>query len=273
MATSEELGALLPNVMRTMPYSAYIAVGVYAAALRSPLAAWLELGLLANEALNFALKRAFRCLLGSEALLLQRPPDAADSGIYPQHVPTKSSSSGMPSGHAQTSAFLAAVCSRAALRGEDGPDGASSVAIPLGALGRVSLNVGGLLSLTFVWMLAAAVCLSRTRYGGVLSVSVNGRRVAQHYVIQVVVGAKIGGLLGWSAAEWYEGRPWALHAGLSALVVLIAAASAAAVERWPAAWQGQDGDKDQDARSMPLSDSTSEGSTSDAEIELSWAGQ
>ncbi|CAJ1400383.1 unnamed protein product [Effrenium voratum] len=85
---------LLPsNVMRTMPYTAYIAVGSYAVIFVSADAALLEVCLLTNEILNALFKFLSTRVIGKEALLLRRPRGAADSGIYPQHFPRVSSSS------------------------------------------------------------------------------------------------------------------------------------------------------------------------------------
>eukprot|EP00435_Cladocopium_sp_Y103_P007065 s2004_g2.t1 len=95
-AELSDLRLLPSNVMRSLPYTAYIAVGSYAVICWSRAAALLEVCLLTNEILN-------------AARWLRRPRGAADSGIYPQHFPKLSTSNGMPSGHAQTSTLLATI--------------------------------------------------------------------------------------------------------------------------------------------------------------------
>ncbi|CAL1153876.1 unnamed protein product, partial [Cladocopium goreaui] len=58
---------LLPsNVMRTLPYTTYIAVGSYAVLCWSREAALLEVCLLTNEILNAVFKKLSTLLLGKE---------------------------------------------------------------------------------------------------------------------------------------------------------------------------------------------------------------
>mmetsp|Transcript_97772 Transcript_97772/g.296851 ORF Transcript_97772/g.296851 Transcript_97772/m.296851 type:complete len:276 (+) Transcript_97772:2-829(+) len=203
-----------------MPYTAHVAVGSYAVAFWCPHAAWLELGLLLMEALNAGTKCGLRRLLGPRAELLRRPEGAMDSGIYPQHCPRASTSSGMPSGHSQSSAFLATVFSCSVLRRwpEDSAREEASGSLGVGTVG---------LSLCYVWLLALSVMVSRTRFAGILAVRVEGRPVAHHTVLQVVVGAAIGCLLGVAAVEWHQGRSWLPWACQAALVVLYVALLAA----------------------------------------------
>jgi membrane-associated phospholipid phosphatase len=72
----------------------------------------------------------------------------ASAGIFPTHNPKLSTTSGMPSGHSQTAVFLAVVLHAKAKPGKAG--------------------------LAFLAAMAAAVLISRTKYGGPLAVAVNG---------------------------------------------------------------------------------------------------
>lgn len=202
--TEKSEASLIPsNVMRTIPYTAYIAVGSYAVVFRSSKAAWLEGGLLSNEILNAALKKMLRKIAGPEATLLQRPPGACDAGIYPQHYPKTSISSGMPSGHSQTSAFLAvALSSEILLQAGCSPTD--------GCMGDAALSIGAVISLSYVWLIAALVVVSRTRFGGFLAVSVDGHAVAVHTLPQVMVGTLVGACFGKGGVQWYYGHAWVL---------------------------------------------------------------
>eukprot|EP00439_Symbiodinium_sp_Y106_P072136 s30_g13.t1 len=73
-----DLASLPSNVMRTMPYTTYIAVGSYAIIVGSEDAAWLELCLLMNEILNAVFKFIPARIVGKQASLLRRPAGAAD---------------------------------------------------------------------------------------------------------------------------------------------------------------------------------------------------
>lgn len=213
-----------PNIMRTMPITIYLAVGGYAAAFRSREAAWLELGLLCNELLNFSIKWSLRKIVGPHAELLRRPEGAMDSGLYPQREPKRSTSSGMPSGHSQTVGFLAASISPAVMAGSQGAADARLVDSLQLVDGESPL--GPALSLTLVWFLALVVALSRTQFGGLLQVQVSGRRVAQHTLLQVTVGLLLGGLLGRAACTWHYGLrwwPWVV-AALGLLLLVLSAA-------------------------------------------------
>lgn len=214
---------ILANLLRTMPHTALVAVGSYALIFRSWPAGLLQVGLLLSELLNAGLKLTLRKLAGPGSQLLRRPKGAADSGIYPQHFPQASTSSGMPSGHSQTSTFLATIFSHEVLRqlrcddnignaeGCSQPDFVSpSVAIPL----------------CYIWLVACLVMVSRTDLVPVLSVHVDGRVVAHHTILQVVVGGALGASLGHAAVEWYDGRSWIWWALLPILVLLPVAAAA-----------------------------------------------
>ena len=163
MTEKADASPLLANVCRTMPYTAYVGVSSYAVVFGSWDAAWFFVGLLVNEVMNH-LAKAILKKAGPSSSLLKRPESAADTGIYPQHHPTKSTTSGMPSGHAQTSAFCAVV------------------------LTHVVWDSGAAFPLCYIWSVSLLVMVSRTRFGGILAVSVGGKRVAQHTVLQVLVG-------------------------------------------------------------------------------------
>lgn len=193
MSTHSDGQHLLPNLMRVMPYTAYISVGSYAVVFACSEAGWLFSALMSNEVLNFALKKGF-VMAASGSELLQRPKGAMDSGIFPQHFPMASTSSGMPSGHSQTSAFLATVLTHKVLQ-------------------NVSCHVSSCwpqfaVSLGYVWSVAVLVMLSRTRFAGIFSVRISGRPVAHHTVLQVLAGACIGATLGHAASLGRPGLCW-----------------------------------------------------------------
>uniref|UniRef100_A0A7S1A038 Phosphatidic acid phosphatase type 2/haloperoxidase domain-containing protein n=1 Tax=Noctiluca scintillans TaxID=2966 RepID=A0A7S1A038_NOCSC len=202
MTEKADASPLLANVCRTMPYTAYVGVSSYAIVFRSLDAASFFVGLLVNEAVNH-LAKAILKKAGPSSSLLKRPEGAADTGIYPQHHPTKSTTSGMPSGHAQTSAFCAVVLTHAVWD--------SGAAFPL----------------CYIWSVALLVMVSRTRFGGILAVSVGGKRVAQHTVLQVLVGAILGCVLGHGGVLWWKGGAGYLvcfAVALQALFITIVAA-------------------------------------------------
>lgn len=191
---------LLPsNVMRSMPYTAYIAVGSYALIFWSQEAALLEALLLSNELLNAFFKKLASKLVGKEARWIKRPRGAADSGIYPQHFPKMSTSSGMPSGHAQTSALLATVftCHLLDLQPHMDPD--------LPGISTSPLEAKNVVPLVYVWLVALCVMFSRTRFGGPLAVNIGGRAVVQHSCLQILIGASLGLSL-WD--QWLLALPW-----------------------------------------------------------------
>lgn len=210
------------NVMRTMPYTSYVAVGSYAAIFLSAEAAWLLFGLGLSEALNAGLKAALRKVFGAENSILRRPEGAVDSGIYAQHYPRPSSSSGMPSGHSQTAGFLAAILMmKVSDPVADGDLGDGDEEYPM----------SWFLQLSYIWLIALAVMISRTRFGGPLSVKVDGRTVAHHTVFQVTVGGCIGVQLGFAAFTWYSGHwtgrsalLWHCFAALNFVSVVVATA-------------------------------------------------
>lgn len=220
-----DLASLPSNVMRTMPYTTYIAVGSYAIIAGSEDAAWLELCLLMNEILNAVFKFIPARIVGKQASLLRRPAGAADSGIYPQHHPKVSSTSGMPSGHAQTSGLLGTIltCYVLDLRAAREPETVSMIDVRVHA----TASAHTVCAIAYVWILAAAVMLSRTRFGGPLRVSVGGRSIAQHTCLQVAVGAIIGVCLGFTA-YWCHLRRSGWWLGLVAACTVLALATAGA---------------------------------------------
>lgn len=275
MAEKSEAAAIPANLMRTMPYTAYVAVGSYATIFWSGSAAWLFSALVVGEVFNAGAKSLLKKLAGPKAELLRRPDGAADSGIYPQHFPRASLSSGMPSGHSQTSAFLATVLSRYLLaqRGLDGvpwqrcPDRLGSCA------GSLQAEPELVVPLCYIWTLAAMVIVSRTRFAGPLAVRVDGLAVAHHTVLQVIVGAAVGCLLGNAAFEWHAGGEWLPFLG-SVAIVLGGVAMVAGVEaRCTGAFDGSgsdqepssDSDKSRDA--WGSSASTDVGSPSEVELQ------
>jgi len=210
-----EASAIPANIMRTMPYTSYVAVASYAAIFLSKGALWLLGALIANEVLNAGTKWLLR-RVAPEATLLRRPDSAMDSGIYPQHYPRPSTTSGMPSGHAQTAALLLVLLAGIADTAEGGRmDDASGWGNVLNCLPWVYLS-----------LMASAVMVSRTRFGGSLAVRVDGRIVAHHTVLQVLVGAALGACLGLAAWEWYAGRPFLVWLGIYIGIVMLVALAA-----------------------------------------------
>lgn len=242
MAEKSEARALPANLLRTAPYTAYVAVGSYAVIFGSRRGAWLEAGLLLNEVLNAGLKWALKAVVGKDSQLLRRPRGAADSGIYPQHRPQLSTSSGMPSGHAQTSVFLAVLLSREVLHQHASPcaDAGLQGGMPGGAGGEACLALvsaeaplwsTATVPLCYVWLIALLVIVSRTRLGGPLglAVRVDGRPVAQHSFLQVVAGGLLGGLLGDAAGNFLDGKAESVWRGFLGVVVVLACILAAAI--------------------------------------------
>lgn len=178
MTEKAESSKVLANILRTTPYTAYLAS--FTVGLCWPDSQGLRLfcALVANELSNHALKAVVKKQLYPQSpWLTARPPGAKDCGIYPAHYPTESKSSGMPSGHSQTACFLA------------------TLLLQLGnpnAIGRM-----------FVIGYTGMVLLSRTKYGGpYVSVSVDGKIPGCHTILQVVVGAIIGTVLGLWVGPW-----------------------------------------------------------------------
>uniref|UniRef100_A0A7S4V384 Phosphatidic acid phosphatase type 2/haloperoxidase domain-containing protein n=1 Tax=Alexandrium monilatum TaxID=311494 RepID=A0A7S4V384_9DINO len=261
MAERSEVARVPANLMRTMPYTAYVAVGSYAVVCWSRDAAWLELGLLLGEIANAVAKSLLKKVAGPKAGLLRRPEGAADSGIYPQHCPRASSSSGMPSGHSQTSAFLAIVLSHLVVRRSGEAVPWRRCAEPTETCAQPSRPRAELLvPLGYIWLVAVLVMMSRTRFAGPLAVCVDGRAVAHHTVPQVLVGAAVGCLLGEAAVVWHsggDGGPWV---GLAAAVLALVATAAWLEARCQGARGGDadadggsDGDKSRDVGSIEAS--------------------
>lgn len=262
-----DAGGLPANLMRTMPYTSYVAVASYAITFASSRAGWLMLALLLNEVFNAALKKFLTLLVGCEAILLRRPVGAMDSGIYPQHFPTESHTSGMPSGHSQTSAFLATLLTFEVLHPSCGSPGEYT-----DSCSEQSSAASTALRLCFLWLLALCVMTSRTRFGGVLSVKVSGRIVAHHTVMQVVVGGCLGVALGFAARNWYDGQSWWPWFLLAVGIVVVTLCAAYVVEEYLYAPCSAQSDKEV-ADSESVGDKSTEGGSSDpassaAEIEM-----
>lgn len=167
-----------------MPYTAYCAALAHGIIFGSTEGLLLFVGLLLNEALNHLLKFIVSKIVGKNEIT-KRPAGARDTGIYPQHLPKESTSMGMPSGHAQTSTFLATILlQHVFLRSQLGPAAKSRAA-------------------SFIVIVAALVIISRTKYGGILCVHVSGKIVACHTVLQVVVGGMIGAAVGMVSFQSY----------------------------------------------------------------------
>lgn len=179
-------------------------------------AAWFLLGQAGNEGVVHALKEVFKVVAGKHHTIVRRPPGAADSGIYPQHFPTASTSSGMPSGHSQMSAFAAAVLSH-----EVWVDAGCEHRGDQGYVCDVRPFSAAIASVCFLWLVAICVMTSRTKHGGPFSVKLYGKVIAQHTCLQVIVGAAFGGCLGEAAAEWHRSRPVHLWLGTALIVFLL----------------------------------------------------
>jgi hypothetical protein len=177
MTEKAEAWRVPSNILRTLPYTAYTATLAHGIVFGHAPSLHLFGALIVNELSNHAAKAALKKAYGKEHPEIRRPDGAMDTGIYPQHRPQLSKSSGMPSGHSQTAWFLATVLS------------ASSG-------GRRSSQL-------FLFAVAALVTLSRTRHGGMLSIAVDGEVKACHTVNQVLLGAAIGMLLGWLCVLGY----------------------------------------------------------------------
>ncbi|CAK8999265.1 unnamed protein product [Durusdinium trenchii] len=281
---------LLPsNVMRSMPYTAYIAVGSYALIFWSQEAALLEALLLSNELLNAFFKKLASKLVGKEARWIKRPRGAADSGIYPQHFPKMSTSSGMPSGHAQTSALLATVFTcfleltpgalqsrflvPQAVRREWKIQSFRCLSSKnlelwetshlldlqphmdpdLPGISTSPLEAKNVVPLVYVWLVALCVMFSRTRFGGPLAVNIGGRAVVQHSCLQILIGASLGLSLGISGFWLYLGQGgWWLGLVVAVLVMSLVIALALCLEAEPSS-------KQKDASSTDDNNSTGSG--------------
>ena len=170
MTEKAESSKVLANVLRTTPYTAYTTTLAIGCIFPRSGCMSLFVALILNEAFNHSLKAICKKVLGVGPLTA-RPPGAIDCGIYPQHQPTVSKSSGMPSGHSQTACFLAAVLLRH--------------------------SNGELPGVLFILGYTVLVLLSRTKYGGLwISVSVDGKIPGCHTIEQVLSGAVIGAVLG-----------------------------------------------------------------------------
>merc|ERR1712129_234854 len=173
-----------------------------------------------NEVLNAGLKSLLRRVAGPESEMLRRPEVAVDSGIYPQHYPRPSTTSGMPSGHSQTAAMVAVIFTCAVLQTPSAMDEGVS---DLSQDSPGWRSYVGKLPLLYIWLIALAVMVSRTRFGGPLSVKVDGRTVAHHTVLQVFVGAGMGTFLGLAAVRWHAGSSYLLWLGLAIVLAVVVA--------------------------------------------------
>lgn len=215
MTEKADVSSLLSNVCRTMPHTIKIGAISYALVFRSPDASFFAVGLAINSIANHLTKLFCKVLLGRFSNVILRPERAVDVGIYPQHYPRKSSTSGMPSGHAQTSAFSAVLLSRAVWDG----------------------TLWAALSLFYIWSVAFVVMASRTRFGSIFAVTVDGHRVAQHTFLQVVVGSLLGGTIGHAATQWwYDGTRRCVYI----LVALVAIFTVCVVGVWESRTAGDD---------------------------------
>lgn len=217
-----DAAALPANLMRTMPYTSYVAIGSYAVLFASEGAAWLEVALIASEILNSGVKKILKAIVGSDSKLLRRPEGAMDSGIYPQHFPRPSTTSGMPSGHSQASTLVAVALTSAVLQQER--------ALNITEWSHLASEPVVLLQLAYIWLISLLVIISRTRLAGPLGVKVDGRRIAHHSILQVLVGGLVGVFLGLAAVDWFHGRPWVAWL-ISAFSVLFAITLVAVFER------------------------------------------
>ena len=177
MTEASDASSLMANVLRTFPYTTYIATGSYAALTGSTDAATLFFALLGQEAFNYLAKKTCKIIFGKDNATMKRPPGAMDTGIYPQHQPKVSTTQGMPSGHSQTSWFICTIMIQSIVQSSRS-------------------TIGKLLSCLFAMTVASLVTISRTKHGGKLCVHVNGVQRAPHTVLQVIVGAGLGIVLG-----------------------------------------------------------------------------
>ena len=193
MTEKAEASRVVANVIRTMPYTAYLSALSYGIVFGSDPAFHLFAALVLNECVNHALKFVIKNAFGKNSEWVRRPDGAADTGIYPQHTPRASTSSGMPSGHAQTAFFLATVLTASATE-------------EAAAAAAGSSRVRGPWHIHFLYGLAVVVALSRTRYGGpYLSVVVDGSVRACHTPAQVLAGGMLGIMFGLIAIRLYYG--------------------------------------------------------------------
>lgn len=91
---------ILANILRTAPYTFYIASLSVGFVFPDSNGLNVFYALVFSEISNHAMKHILKRLLGVE--YTARPKHAIDCGIYPQHNPKYSLSSGLPSGHSQT---------------------------------------------------------------------------------------------------------------------------------------------------------------------------
>lgn len=135
MTESAERSVIIQNILRTLPYTAY--VSSFTVGILFPESQALNLFgmLMVNEGINHGLKILIKSIFGTNKITA-RPKGAVDCGIYPQRDPRPSLSSGMPSGHSQTATFLCYVLLRRA-----GPDATFlSQLYTLGGTGEKQMN-------------------------------------------------------------------------------------------------------------------------------------
>jgi hypothetical protein len=99
MTEAAERSKLLVNVLRTLPYTAY--VSSFSLGMLFPETQGLTLFgfLMANEACNHSLKLLIKRVFGTNDITA-RPKGARDCGIYPQRDPQPSLSSGTNTSYA-----------------------------------------------------------------------------------------------------------------------------------------------------------------------------
>lgn len=189
-SVKEKQGSLPSNICRTMPYTIYIGVFSHAVIFNNKNSFKFFMGLIANEGLNHALKFLVKRTLG-ENDTTKRPPGAIDTGIFPTHYPEESKTMGMPSGHAQTITFAATILMKHLFNRTFDDSGTNEI---LGHLPGVDSKS---ISISYILLVTLGVLVSRTKYGGILSVSVKGEEPKGcHTVLQVVIGGIIGTLIG-----------------------------------------------------------------------------
>mmetsp|Transcript_19063 Transcript_19063/g.31216 ORF Transcript_19063/g.31216 Transcript_19063/m.31216 type:complete len:189 (-) Transcript_19063:122-688(-) len=183
---SSDVSSLPSNIVRTLPYTAYVGTLSYAVIFNSEPARALLMGLVMNELTNHLAKKLIKVVFGKDTQWVKRPQGAMDSGIYPQQYPTISTTSGMPSGHAQTSWFMCVVLIQYLVKESN--------------FGPIQMAV----SSTYILAVATLTSLSRTKYGGVLCVRVKGQARPPHTVEQVVAGGVFGVVFGLIAYGFYK---------------------------------------------------------------------
>jgi membrane-associated phospholipid phosphatase len=169
---------ILANLLRTAPYTFYVASLSCGFVFPDSIGMNLFYALVFCELSNHLMKHVLKRALGVE--YTARPKGAIDCGIYPQHNPRLSLSSGLPSGHSQTAGFLFALMMR--------------------HINERLEPEQQIVPTIFVSLFAFLIVLSRTKYGGpFISISVRGKVPGCHTIFQVAMGSIIGIVLGYLA--------------------------------------------------------------------------